>query len=66
MAGKNRQNLESLTDEELTNDLLDSFSVEILVKLLKLKIMAGQASVTDVTRDLLNEKDAAIVIMKKE
>jgi hypothetical protein len=65
MESKNRQNLDSPTDEELTNQLLETFSTEVLVSLLKDKIMMGQANITDVIKGLMDDKEAAIVIMNR-
>jgi hypothetical protein len=39
---------------------------KILVDLIKHKIMAGQANASDVIQELVDDKEAAVVIMKRK
>jgi len=66
MEVKNRQNLDSPADDDLDSFLFESFTAEILVDLLKHKIMAGQANVSDVIQELVGDKEATVVIMKRK
>ena len=65
MAFKNRQNTNNPVDDELADFLFENLTTEILVDLLKHKIMAGQANVSDVIQELMDDKEAAIVVMKR-
>lgn len=65
MTVKNRQHLNDPADDVLAELLFEKLSADILVEILKHKIAAGQASVSDVIRDLAGEKEAAVVIMKR-
>ncbi|MGA9142042.1 MAG: hypothetical protein WBZ29_17590 [Methanocella sp.] len=65
MAFKNWQNINNPVEDELADFLFENLTTEILVDLIKQKIMSGETNVSEVMQELMDDKEAAVIIMKK-
>ncbi|OPY30698.1 MAG: hypothetical protein A4E28_00175 [Methanocella sp. PtaU1.Bin125] len=66
MATKNQQNLDRPADEVLADFLFEKLPTDILVEILRHRISTGRASVSGVIQGLVEDKEAAVIILKRE